>query len=98
MPDHVHLLFSPLEGPDGVPFGLSEIMQGIKGASAHSVNKSLGRSGRVWEPEYYDRLLRREESVLAAASYILQNPVRKGLVGEGEAYEWVWSAFDTFVP
>lgn len=30
MPDHVHLLFTPLRDLDGSTFGLAEIMQGIK--------------------------------------------------------------------
>jgi REP element-mobilizing transposase RayT len=39
MPDHVHIIFTPLKDDEGNPFGLAEIMSGIKGASAHSVNK-----------------------------------------------------------
>ena len=45
MPDHVHLLLTPLADSDGNFYGLSEIMNGIKGASAHSVNRLLGREG-----------------------------------------------------
>ena len=41
MPDHVHMIFTPLQDDEGNPFSLAEIMSGIKGASAHSVNKPL---------------------------------------------------------
>jgi REP-associated tyrosine transposase len=34
MPDHVHLVLAPLADANG-PFGIAEIMQAIKGASAH---------------------------------------------------------------
>jgi REP element-mobilizing transposase RayT len=47
MPDHVHLLFSPLAGQDGEPHTLAEIMSSIKGASAHTVNRKLARRGNV---------------------------------------------------
>jgi REP-associated tyrosine transposase len=49
MPDHVHMIFSALTDDEGKSFGLAEIMNGIKGASAHTINKTLGRrshSGR----------------------------------------------------
>ena len=49
MPDHVHLLLTPLKDEGGNSYGLAEIMSGIKGASAHSVNRMLGRRGSVWQ-------------------------------------------------
>ncbi len=47
MPDHVYMAFTPLDDDEGCTFGLTEIMNGIKGASAHSVNKVLGRKDHV---------------------------------------------------
>lgn len=41
MPDHVHMILAPLTDHEGNSFGLAEIMNGIKGASAHSINKAL---------------------------------------------------------
>jgi REP element-mobilizing transposase RayT len=90
MPDHVHLLFSPLNKPDGDPFSLSEIMNGIKGASAHSLNRAMGRSGSLWQAESFDRVLRSEDSARAKAEYICDNPVRAGLVKEPDAWPWLW--------
>ncbi|MFO0954690.1 MAG: BREX-2 system adenine-specific DNA-methyltransferase PglX, partial [Isosphaeraceae bacterium] len=90
MPDHVHLLFTPLTDPEGNTYGLAEIMSGIKGASAHSVNRILGRSGHVWQDESFDHILRSEERVEAKAEYICQNPVRKGLASAPDQYEWLW--------
>jgi REP element-mobilizing transposase RayT len=43
MPDHVHIVFTPLFDENGF-FSVAEIMQGIKGASAHRINYALGRS------------------------------------------------------
>ncbi len=42
MPDHVHLLLTPLPDETGWPHGLPAILKLIKGASARSVNNLLG--------------------------------------------------------
>jgi REP element-mobilizing transposase RayT len=47
MPDHVHLLLTPLTDQEGL-ISIPEIMQAIKGAVAHRINQYLGRKGRVW--------------------------------------------------
>lgn len=90
MPDHVHLLFSPLATADGEPFTLQSIMGSIKGASAHSVNRALERSGTVWEEESFDRLLRSDESIRQKGEYICANPVRAGLVPHEDGWPWLW--------
>jgi putative transposase len=79
MPDHVHLALAPISGLEG-PIPIAEIMQTIKGTSAHLVNKLLNRRGRVWQEESLDRALRKEEQVTEKLFYMMQNPVRVGLV------------------
>jgi REP element-mobilizing transposase RayT len=90
MPDHVHMVLTPLKDPDGQVYGLAETMHGIKSTSAHSINKLLKRQGRVWEEESFDRILRSEESIITKVEYICQNPVRKGLVNAVDDYPWLW--------
>ena len=58
MPDHVHLLFTPLQETEDKWFSLAEIMNGIKGASSHRINKLLQRRGTLWLDESFDRLMR----------------------------------------
>src|SRR5438128_2512363 len=89
MPDHVHLLLSPLSDPNG-SFSIAEIMQAIKGASAHRINRALGRKGKIWEEESFDRVLRREENIGDKLDYILWNPVGAGLVRNPLEYRWLW--------
>jgi REP-associated tyrosine transposase len=89
MPDHVHLVLAPLADANG-PVSIFEIMQAIKGASAHRINQVLGRRGRVWEEESFDRALRREESIADKVEYILGNPVGAGLVSNPLEYRWSW--------
>ncbi len=90
MPDHVHVLFTPLRDDVGEPYSLVEILQSLKGASAHSINKILGRSGPVWDEESFDHVLRRAEEFDSTVEYIRQNPVRRGLVALPEEYRWLW--------
>ncbi len=91
MPDHSHMIFTPLIDYDRMEiFSLARIMDAIKGASAHQINKALGRKGRVWQAASFDHLLRSSESLDAKIQYLLDNPVREGLVTQWDQYPWLW--------
>lgn len=93
MPDHVHMIFTPLiDRERSEVFSLARITKGIKGTSAHLINRHLGRPGRVWQEESFDRVLRVSEKLDEKIAYILSNPVRKGLVNLPEQYRWLWVA------
>jgi REP element-mobilizing transposase RayT len=88
MPDHVHLILLPLRDSDGTTFSLAEILGGIKGASAHAVNRLLRRRGQVWQDESFDHVVRRGEALDELHDYVRLNPVRRGLVARAEDYPW----------
>ncbi|MBN2380485.1 transposase [candidate division WOR-3 bacterium] len=90
MPDHVHMVITPLPDDLGGTYGLAEILQGIKGSSARSINKALGREGKVWQRESFDHMLRSFENAQSKVEYICLNPVRKGLVANEDDYPWLW--------
>ncbi|MFZ0321609.1 MAG: transposase [Candidatus Sulfotelmatobacter sp.] len=90
MPDHVHLLLSPLRDEKGWPHSLPAILKLLKGTSARSVNKLEASSGPVWQEESFDHILRSQESFEEKLEYIRQNPVRRGLVEKSENYKWLW--------
>ena len=91
MPDHVHLIFTPLIDFEGMEvWSLAKIMDAIKGASSHRINKALRRKGSVWQAESFDHVLRASENLDAKTEYILQNPVRRGLVMRWQDYPWLW--------
>ncbi|MGC1653971.1 MAG: transposase [Candidatus Sulfotelmatobacter sp.] len=90
MPDHVHLLLSPLRDGEGWPFPLVDILQCLKSATAHRINKVLHHAGPVWEEESFDHVLRSDESLEVKCEYIRQNPVKAGLVRQPEDYPWLW--------
>jgi REP element-mobilizing transposase RayT len=91
MPDHVHMIFTPLVNRQAMEvYSLAEIMDAVKGASAHKINKVLEREGQVWQSESFDHVLRSSENHDAKIIYVLENPVRLGLVGEWTEYPWIW--------
>ncbi len=89
MPDHVHMIYRPLTDTRGRTFGLAEVLGSIKSASSHSINRSLGRSGNVWQDETFDHVVR-DGWLDSVFDYVIHNPVRKGLVEKPEDYEWLW--------
>ena len=82
MPDHLHLLFSPAVGCDAVRF-----VQLLKGKSTR-VFWASGGKGKLWQRGFYDHVLRKEERLEEVARYILNNPVRKGLVRKASDYPY----------
>ena len=91
MPEHVHIIFTPMVDHEAMEVcSLAEIMNGIKGSSAHAINKALRRRGRVWQPESFDHVVRSSEGLDAKIQYVLENPVRRGLVGAWTDYRWLW--------
>jgi REP element-mobilizing transposase RayT len=94
--DHVHLLFEPQikeedAGGNTVFWSLPEILQGIKSATAHRINKQGGASGPVWEKESFDRLIRSESDLREKFEYICRNPWDSNIVGQDKDYPWLWT-------
>ncbi|MGZ8847334.1 MAG: REP-associated tyrosine transposase [Pyrinomonadaceae bacterium] len=85
MPNHVHTLFTPVG-----QFRMSGIVHSWKSFTAHECNKVLGRSGKFWEREPFDRYIRNQRHFRNAVSYIENNPVKAGLCKE--AKDWRWSS------
>jgi len=91
MPDHVHLILTPLiDERRKETFSLIEIMRGIKGAAGRRINQQMRRDGAVWQEESFDHVLRCSEGLDAKVEYVLQNPVRRGLVADWREYPWTW--------
>ena len=95
MPDHVYMIVTPLiDSPRGEIFSLNRIMQSIKGASGRAINQHLKRTSAVWLEESFDHVLRSSEGLDAKVQYVLQNPVRRGLVADWREYRWAWQRQD----
>ncbi|HWR66289.1 MAG TPA: transposase [Bellilinea sp.] len=88
MPNHVHLVCTPFMLGDGF-VSVPSIMQKIKGLTARQINLQLGRQGQFWQHESYDHVVRDDQELLKIIDYVLNNPVRAGLVPE-----WTYNRFE----
>jgi len=80
MPDHVHFLLSASETK-----GIVEFVREIKSRST-KLAWQHGYRGTIWQRSFYDHFLRRDENCMLVAKYIIDNPVRKGIVERWEDY------------
>ena len=85
MPDHFHWLVELKNST------LPALMLAIKSHSARAINAHLGRTGSLWQKGFHDRAIRYDEDLLAAARYIIANPIRAGLVSRVHDYP-LWDA------
>ena len=85
MPNHLHFLATPCEGVE-----LATIAHSIKSYTAHEANKILGRTGRFWQVEPFDRYIRNAKHFASVIKYIENNPVTAGLCKN--VSEWRFSS------
>jgi putative transposase len=83
MPDHVHLLIRV-----GPGISIEKAMQFIKGGFSYRLRKELGCAGEVWQRGFSEVRVEGEENLRRHREYIAQNPVRAGLVPEGDEFAW----------
>lgn len=83
MPTHVHTLLVQAGG-----WPLSSVVQAWKSFTAHHVNARLGRTGRFWAPDYFDRSMRDEGQAGVVQAYIENNPVAAGLCAAPQLWPW----------
>ena len=89
MPNHGHLVCTPLEKSDRTYFSLTEILHSLKRHTAREANKILQRSGTFWQDESYDHFIRDDAELERIVKYVLYNPVKANLVKE--QFDWKWS-------
>ncbi len=72
MPNHIHVLVRQRSD-------LSRVVQILKGGSAHIVNTSLKRKGKVWASDYFDRIIRNQDHFDVTYAYIKNNALKAEL-------------------
>ncbi len=97
MPDHLHfvcrLAQTPVKlvnaGTRGIqPEGVLEHIARFKSFTTHSSWK-FGLKGSLWQKSSYDRVLDLDKPFEEVLQYVLDNPVRKGLVSDWR--DWPYS-------
>ena len=86
MPDHVHLLF-------GVESDMTveKAMQLVKGRFSYRLKKEYGYEGEVWQRGFSEVRITDGQSFLQHREYIVQNPVKAGLVETAEQYPYSYT-------
>ena len=88
MSNHVHVVFEPCRSERYSE--LPKIMQSLKRHTARQANRILGREGAFWQDESYDRVIRDNEEHARIINYVLENPVKAGLVSKWEEWQWTY--------
>ena len=87
MPNHFHGLIGM-----GEESNLARCVQRIKGQSSAGCQAVMTQREPLWSRAFHDHALRADEDVAAAAKYVIENPVRAGLVDDAMHYPY-WDAF-----
>ena len=72
MPDHLHVIVSPTNARDAK---LGNFSAALKRWIRRELNAAW-----TWQPVFFDRLLRSDESLHEKWLYVQENPARAGLV------------------
>jgi putative transposase len=84
MPNHVHFFCSAELGVKTLPI----FMQAWKQWTSKRMARELKLSGKIWQEEFFDHVLRTSESYSQKWEYVRENPVRAALVNNSD--EWPW--------
>jgi REP-associated tyrosine transposase len=69
-------------------YKVTEIMKSLKWYTAKEANKILNRKGKFWQHESHDHVIRDEKELQRLVKYVLNNPVKGGLIDEPYSFEW----------
>lgn len=101
MPNHVHLVFeigdehvsriADSTARNGVSsYKVTKILQDLKKYTAAESNKIISRKGQFWHRESYDHVIRNTNEYRNIINYIIQNPVKAGLVDDYKKWKWTY--------
>ena len=82
MPDHQHLIVTGNDSNSDILLFIKQYKQ--KTGHWLSQNQSTAR----WQKDFFDHIIRKDEGRVNVARYILDNPVRKGLVANWQQHPY----------
>jgi len=85
MPDHWHAVLLP-----GESAAISDILLRIKTAASNRIRKARHEAAPIWQPRFYDHMIRTRREFDETLNYMHQDPVGKDssrilLIGDGPA-------------
>jgi putative transposase len=94
MPDHCHLLIQGNKDESN----LLGFMKDFKQRSGYwfSQRRLKAAATAKWQKDFYDHILRKDEDIKVQVTYILKNPIRRGLVNDWKEYPFKGSTIYSF--
>jgi len=85
MPDHVHAFVC-----GGREFDVGLWVRGLKRVIRNALQTAAGTAATttIWQPGFFDHLLRNSESYDQKWQYVRENPVRDGLVKQADDWPY----------
>lgn len=102
-PNHVHMIIflnEDLKTSELNKFGktkdyiLADTLRLIKGSTSRQSNIVFNRNDQFWHHESYDHIVRNEYELERIINYILNNPLRSGLVEKRSGWKWSYCFLD----
>jgi REP-associated tyrosine transposase len=90
MPTHIRLVLRPHNAD------VSQGMRAVKSISALRVMSLRKEKGPLWQPRYFDNIIRHAGELWKKLEYIHNNPLVAGLVARTE--QWRWSSINAYIP
>ena len=88
MPDHLHFVACLRLGT------LSSLMHSLKSFTSKKIKAHLNFDGKIWQPQYYDHAIRKDEVLMKIIVYCLNNPVRAELVKDFHDYPYWYCRYE----
>ena len=86
MPDHLHAVIAFPREP------------GLAHRITHWKHFHSEKLGIRWQRDFFDHRLRNDHEMREKMSYVLRNPVRRGLCATAEDWRWVYRPMDRVAP
>lgn len=103
MPNHVHLVFSVERFAESLKrkvrdsvshYIVTDIVGSLKKHTAIEANKVLKHKGAFWQHESYDHVIRNGKEYDNIVWYVLNNPVKAGLVDDWKKWKWSYCKYE----
>lgn len=98
LPEHLHMVMSLPEGDDDFSSRIASMKAAFVRAlraQGHPVRPNAKREAGLWQPRFWEHLLRDERDFAAHVDYIHINPLKHGLVTR--VADWPHSSFHRYV-
>ena len=88
MPDHVHFTARLRTST------LSGLMHRLESFTSKKIRSLLKLQGEVWQSQYHDHAIRKDEVLEEVILYCVNNPVRAGLVEDFHEYPYWYCRYE----